>query len=106
MPKDNKRLLIEFEKTMREINRETINPAVPEIKLSDLVPTLKLVAKARADYLKGLVDLAAVVGDEGMPDLDQIKNLRLLRLTYEELVTGAKALETSIERGYLDVQTG
>jgi hypothetical protein len=106
MPTDNKRLLLEIEKTIREINRETINPVLPEVVLSDLEPTLRLVARARAAYIKGLVDMAAELGENGMPDLERIKGLRLLRLTFEELVAGAKALEISIERGYLDVQHG
>ncbi len=38
-----------------------------------------------------------------MPNPDQVRSLRKLRETYEEMVSGAQALETAIERGYLDV---
>jgi hypothetical protein len=40
-----------------------------------------------------------------LPSTEQIKNLRYLRVTYDELVNGAKALEAAIQRGYLDVDS-
>lgn len=103
MPTDNKRLLLEFEKTLRDINREAINPVIQDLHLDDLKPVMKLAAKARAAYLKSLFKVAGKAGD-GMPSPDQIKKLRFMRLTYEELVAGATAVETAIERGYLDVK--
>ncbi len=99
------RLLLEISKTLRQLNQDIINPAIPGLKLDDLVPVMKMVACARRDYLKELMDVAnSVSGD--LPSLDQVKKIRNLRLVYEELVSGAKALETAIERGYLDVAGG
>lgn len=102
MPTDKSRLLLEIDKNIREVNREVINPEIPELKLDDVMPVMRMVARARASYLKELFDLAAVA-EEKMPSPDQIKQLRLLRVIYDELVSGAKAMETAIQRGYLDV---
>jgi len=102
MPTDNKRLLLELDNAIREINRQVINPEIPELSLEDLHPVMELVAKARSNYLKRLFDITAAV-DEEMPSTEQLKQLRLLRLTFEELREGSQALTTAIERGYLDV---
>ncbi|MES9957524.1 MAG: hypothetical protein ABW086_10760 [Sedimenticola sp.] len=103
MHKDNNRLLLEIDKTIRELNRDAINPQIPELMLDDLTPVMALVARSRAIYLRELFDVANIA-DEGMPSPDQIRQLRQLREAYEELVAGAQALETAIQRGYLDVQ--
>jgi cephalosporin hydroxylase len=100
---DNNRLLLEIDKTIRELNRQAINPTIEMVKIEDLEPAMKLVARSRAEYLKELFDLASVVGD-GLPSPDQVAHLRKLRLTFDELVAAAKALNTAIERGYLDVE--
>lgn len=99
---DVNRLLLQFEKAVREINRQEINPKIAELKLNDLNPVVKMVALARARYLKGLFDLATI-SDGELPMPEQIKKLKAMRETYEELVEGSKALEIAIERGYLDV---
>ena len=67
-------------------------------------PVLCLVAPARARYLKALFDLGAGVQD-GTPTDSQFAELKKLRVEYEELVTGAKALETALQRGYIDVES-
>jgi hypothetical protein len=100
---NNNRLLLEINSRIRELNRNIINPVIPELALDDLGPVLKLVAMARAAYLKELFDLAGIVGDQ-IPSHGQVTQLNHLRNTYEELVTGVQALESAIERGYLDVQ--
>ncbi len=100
---DINRLLLQFEKAVREINREEINPRIPELKLSELNPVVQMVAKSRARYLKGLFDLASITG-EHIPTPEQIKKLKVMREAYMELVEGSKALEVAIERGYLDVE--
>ncbi len=102
MPADKNRLLLEIDKTIRDVNREVINPEIPELTLDDVMPVMQMVARARAVYLKELFDLAVVAGEK-MPSPDQIKQLRLLRVMYDELINGAQALETAIQRGYLDV---
>ncbi|MCB1875677.1 MAG: hypothetical protein KDH88_06865 [Chromatiales bacterium] len=104
MPHDNNRLLLEIEKTIRDINRDVINPLIPELGLEDIRPVMGAVARARAAYLKELFDLSEILHDS-VPTPEQVKQLRLLRMIYEELVAGAKALETAIQRGYLDVHS-
>jgi len=104
MPISNNRLLLELEKHRREINREIINPQFPELAVADLKPMLTMVAHARAAYVRELLDIANVSPD-GVPSQDQINQLRCHRETYEELVAAANALETVIQRDYLDVKT-
>jgi hypothetical protein len=102
MNQDINRLLMELERNMRSINRELINPKIKELTVDDMRPVLCLVAHARARYLKALFDLGAGVQD-GMPTDAQFDELRKLRIEYDELLNGAKALETAIQRGYIDV---
>ena len=105
MSQEINRLLLQLEQAIKELNQEIINPVLPELTLSGLNPVMSMVAKTRADYLKALFDLAGSCS-ESVPDAEQIDNLRTLRLTYEEMVAGAQALETAIQRGYLDVKSG
>ncbi|MET0090485.1 MAG: hypothetical protein ABW068_10785 [Candidatus Thiodiazotropha sp.] len=100
---DNNRLLLELDKALRELNREVINPVIPKVTISGMKPVMAMVARSRAEYLKELFDLSSVAGSD-LPSPDQINHLRNLRLTYEELVAAAKALNTAVERGYLDVE--
>ncbi|QGU31620.1 hypothetical protein [Thermochromatium tepidum] len=102
MTTENRRLLIAIDAEIREINRQTINPLFKELKLADLTPVIEMVAKARANYLRTLYDIAHQAPD-GQPSESDIKRLTGLRLVYEELVKGSQALETAIEREYLDV---
>lgn len=99
---DANRLLLQYEKLVREINREQINPRIAELKLADLKPVVSMVAKARAEYLKALFDLGSAA--EEHPGPEQINRLQELRHTYEALSEGAQALEIAIERGYLDIE--
>jgi hypothetical protein len=105
MNQDNNRLLLELERSMRAINREAINPRIQALTIDGLRPLLALVAGARARYLGALFDLASTATD-GRPDEAELEGLSALRREYEELASGAKALETAIQRGYLDVQPG
>jgi hypothetical protein len=99
---ENNRLLLLIEKTLRDINRDTINPLFDDLKIDDLTPVLGLVARARAEYLKQLFDIAQQHPD-GLPTTEDIEKLKQTRTRYEELVAAAQALETAIERNYLDV---
>lgn len=105
MSQDINRLLLQLEQAIKQLNQETINPVLPELTLAGLNPVMSMVAKTRANYLKTLFELAGSCGDCA-PDAGQIDNLRTLRLTYEEMVAGAQALEAAIQRGYLDVKSG
>lgn len=102
MPIDNKRLLMELEKHRREVNRETINPAIKEMTLDDLQPVIAVCATARASYVETLMSIANDPSDSA-PSSKQIESLKQHRCAYEELVAATNALETVIERGYIDV---
>ncbi len=101
---DRNKLLLKMNNRIRKLNREIINPEIPELTLDDLTPAILMVARARAAYLKQFCQIAHAVG-EGLPDLDQVKKLRDLRLVVDELVNGVKAVECAIEHNYLDIQT-
>lgn len=102
MSTDHNRLLLQIERSMRAINQEAIKPIVPELSLTDLNPVIAMVARTRAEYLRELFDLATSC-DTTVPTSEQVAHLRSLRLSYEEQVAGAQALEAAIQRGYLSV---
>ena len=104
MGQDNNRLLMELERSMRSVNREIINPVIQELSIDGLRPVLRLVAHARARYLKALVDLGDSTPHDTL-NTSQLEKLGQLRREYDELASAAKALETAIQRGYLDVRT-
>ncbi|WP_114418216.1 hypothetical protein [Marinospirillum perlucidum] len=97
------RMLIELERIRKDINREVINPLVPELSLADLGPLLTMVANARAQYVKTLLDLAQSTEGEA-PQVEQVQALRDQRFIFEELVAATNALETVIQREYMDVK--
>lgn len=101
MSVDINRLLLELERALRTVNREVINPEFAALKIDDLEPAIRMVAQARCAYLKGFFELSAA--DGGPPSPSQIEELSVLRHRYEELLHASQALETAIERGYLDV---
>ena len=99
----NSRLLLEINKTMKDVNRDIINPVIDDLKLADLEPVIKLVARSRAAYLTEIFKIAKSAEDK-CPTTDQLKRLQHLRVSFEELSKGSQALEVAIERGYLDVE--
>lgn len=99
---ENNRLLLEIEQAIRKINQSTIKPVFPALAVDGLAPVISMVARTRADYLKELFDLAEDCADH-VPTGDQVERLRSLRLSFEEVVAAAQALETAIQRGYLEV---
>ncbi|MGH1449180.1 MAG: hypothetical protein ACRBBM_07140 [Pseudomonadaceae bacterium] len=101
---DNNRLLLELEKQRKEINRSIINPAIPELSLESLNPMLTMVAQARKNYLCCLTEMADISQGKA-PDSEQVATLRGYREIYDELVSAVNALETAIQRDYLDVRT-
>lgn len=102
MSLDNNRLLIDFDRIMRECNQEIINPEIPDLTIDKLVPVMQMVAHARADYLKYLYNTATDVSGV-VPSDEQIQSLEKLRQRYKVLLQGAKELELAIQRGYLTV---
>lgn len=99
---DHKRLLLQLEQTRKEINRGIINPEIKTLSLSDLEPIVTMVAHARAEYITELFALASAANGKGAPE--DISRLSTLRANFDELVTAANALETMIQRGYVDVE--
>lgn len=104
MNKHTNRLLMAFEQQLREINRQTLNPLMDELEVEDLEPIVRMVAQSRANYLTELLRLSKSTNGEH-PDDNAIKSLHACRRRYEELNHAAQALETAIQRGYLDVKT-
>lgn len=96
------RLLMELNRAIQTVNREIINPLLPELTLDGMTPVMSLVARARGEYLKTLFTVTDSAG-EGLPSPEDTSRLKQKREAYEELLEGAKALEIAIERGYLDV---
>ena len=105
MPSDDRdigRARMEMQGILRDINRETIHDLVPNVSATELTPFFKLVARARGMYIKRLIELAQ--GTDDLPSDEKVRELNLLRRSYDELVHGAQMIETAIERGYIDVE--
>ncbi len=100
--KDFNRARMAMQQALRGINREIIHAQVPELHLETLKPFFTLVAKARGLYIKKLLEIANSSGNK-MPSDEQVKELSLLRRSYDELLNGGHIIETAIERGYIDV---
>lgn len=98
---DSNRLLLELEKLRRDINRDIMNPAIPCLSVDDMRPIITMAARARLSYLQELIDIAKLSPE--MPSHEQISLLSQQRERYEELRAAVNALETAIDRGYLDV---
>jgi len=99
---EHNRLLLELNRAIQNVNRDIINPLIPELTVDGLVPVMSMVARARGSYLKTLFTITDSAA-EGLPSAEDTARLKEKRETYEELLNGAKALEIAIERGYLDV---
>ncbi len=102
MERNNTRLLLSLEQQRRTINRDTINPEICEIGQKELIAIITMVAEARAAYIKSLVALAEQ--RDGLPSPSQIADLDELRHSFNTLVEATNAMETAIERGYIDVR--
>lgn len=99
--KNSNRLLLELEKIRRDVNRQIMNPEIPELSVDDMRPVITMASRARLAYLQELIDIARL--DPDMPSHEQISMLARQREAYEELRAAVNALETAIDRGYLDV---
>ncbi len=104
MDKNINRLIMQFEQLMKTANREQINPKIDELTIENLNPIVNLVARSRAEYIEQLYSLCKKYEDkEEFPSTEEMQKLRAYRLRFEELADGSKAIETSIQRGYLDL---
>ncbi|MFK5985223.1 MAG: hypothetical protein QM479_07335 [Pseudomonadota bacterium] len=104
MQVENKRLLIELERAMREVNRDTLNPLFEKITPEEMQPIIQMVATARGKYLEELFKLSRIPTENLKLNTETVKKLRFARLIYDELLEASKALDIAIERGYLDVE--
>jgi len=98
---DSTRLLLALEKLRRDINRDVLNRAVPELHIGDIDPIESLAARTRSVYLRALFDIAHKSPE--LPSREDIDNLAWQRRSYEELRAAVDVLEEAIDRGYLDV---
>jgi len=103
MPRDNSRLIMELDKYRRDINREKINPTLAPASMDKLSPVVEVCANARTEYINCFMDIAHDNTDRSCT-VEQIEKLKQHRIAFEELIAAANALETVIERGYVDVK--
>ncbi|HAY47530.1 MULTISPECIES: hypothetical protein [Thalassospira] len=96
------RFMMGMEHVLREINHEIISPAIPDMSVENAVPLMITVARLRADYLKYAFKLSADRTDQH-PTEEELKKLRHLRETYQEMLAAARELEHCIDRGYIDL---
>jgi len=101
---DKNRALMAIEGDIRRINRDVIHGMIPDVDLKLLEPFFQLVAEARGAYIKHLLKVTAT--SKGSLDDSNVRELNLRRRAYDELIHGAHALETAIERGYVDFKRG
>lgn len=101
--KQSNRLLLELEKMRRDVNRDIMNPAIPELTVEDIRPVVTMASRARLAYLQELLDIAKLSPE--MPSHEQIAMLAKQREAYEELRAAVNAFEAAIDRGYLDVSS-
>lgn len=93
---------LEMLQSLRRINREVIHEIVPDLDLDKLTPFFNLVAKARGLYIQRLLEVAG--NGSTLPTDTQVKELSLLRRSYDELLNGGHMIEVAIERGYIDIK--
>lgn len=106
MQRETNRLILQFEQLLREVNREVINPEIEELSLEKLRPIIRMVASSRAAYLKRLYDISKVHDKtNSLPSKEEMAELKLLRERFIDLADGAKSIEISIQRGYLDLKS-
>lgn len=96
------RFLLELEKFRYDINHDILKPRIDNLTLEQLRPVLTAVAHARADYVEALIEVGKSC-ENASPSSAQIETLKEKREAFDELVAAANALETVIQRGYLDV---
>lgn len=96
------RFLLELDRLRRDINRQVLKPRIDDLDLTKLTPVINAVAHARADYVDTLLRIGKAA-DNLSPTQEQIEELRVKREAYDELVSAANALETIIQRDYIDV---
>ena len=102
---DINRVLMQFERQLRQVNRACINPVIEELSVTGLSSIINLVARSRARYLKQVYELCKKYEKtDGFPTKEELETLRVTRACFLDLVDGSKSFEISIQRGYLDLK--
>ncbi|MBM3599071.1 MAG: hypothetical protein FJX35_12695 [Alphaproteobacteria bacterium] len=95
-----KQFLEQVELTIFNSNREVIHREIPDLDRDSFIRFAVRVAEARARYVKCGLDVTAKDHVATSTELDR---LRVLRLTYEELLASFEATQRIIERGYVNI---
>lgn len=98
----NKRLLLELDKYRDDVNKRTVNSCLEDLDLDKLKPVTELLARTRAAYVCELMKITGELQGEE-PSVEQIQRLRARRLEFSELEMANSALETVIERRYVNI---
>jgi len=106
METDVNRLMLEYERLLKETNRQYINPQIRELAIEELRPVAEMVARARAEYLRHLFELSEKYHEQdSLPCEEEMEQLAKLRSRFLDLVDGSQSFETAIQRGYLDLKS-
>lgn len=95
------RFLLELDKLRRDVNRDILEPRIGTMNIERFRPIITAVAHARADYVEALIMFGEEVSNEA-PKPERIEELKKRREAFDELVHAANALETIIQRDYID----
>lgn len=95
------RFLLELDKLRRDVNRDILGPRIGSMTIERLTPIITAVAHARADYLEALIRFGEE-SNNAAPRSDDIAELKRRREAFDELVAAANALETIIQRDYIE----
>ena len=103
---EQEKMLLRFnkmlEESIRQANREVIDPTMPPLNVQSVLPVAVMVAKLRGRYLKAVFEMVEHKKD-GLPTEEQINTLREHREAFEEVMAASQALEHAISRGYLEL---
>ncbi len=91
-----------LEEAIRQANHEVIDPMLPPLNVTSVLPVAVMVAKLRGRYLQAAFEIVENKKD-GLPTEEQINALREHRLAFEEVMAVSQALEHAISRGYLEL---
>ncbi len=95
------RFLLALDKLRSDVNHEILQPRINTITIERFRPIVTAVAHARADYVEALIAFGEEAGNEA-PKPERITELKQKREAFEELVAAANALETIIQRDYIN----
>ena len=97
-----RRLHLELEVTIRDVNSELISVSTGAISRSGFTNVARMVACLRGRYLQCVLKLGEESFD-GHTSADAVLELRPLREAYTEAMEGFAALEHALQRGYVSL---